>query len=230
MQHHSTRDVVNDLKNHGKLIVVDEPLHPRLEIAEVQRRVYARGGPAVLFTNPIGTSFPMVSNLFGSLEQARFLFRGTLERVRRAIELKIDPNQLFKDPLRYLSAPWTAWNMLPRPVSRGPVLHRPTSISQLPQLISWPDDGGPFVTLPQVISQPCSPRAEGKEQASAPKAKLTDCNLGMYRIQLNGNSYAQDREIGLHYQLHRGIGIHHQSALQANQPFRVAVTVGGTPP
>lgn len=221
MQYRSTRDVVEDLKRHGRLIEVDESLSPRLEIAEVQRRVYLRGGPAVLFKRPEGTSFPMVSNLFGTLDQARFLFRSTIDRVRRAIELKIDPNAFFRNPLRYASAPWTAWTMLPRKVRSGAVMSHSISLSQLPQLISWPDDGGAFVTLPQVLSQ------EPSESGSRPS--LTQCNLGMYRIQLSGNAYQPDGEIGLHYQLHRGIGIHHQKALERGLPFPVTITVGGTP-
>ena len=221
MQYRSTRDVVEDLKRHGRLIEVDEPLSPRLEIAEVQRRVYARGGPAVLFTQPLGTSFPMVSNLFGTLEQSRFLFRSTIDRVRRAIELKIDPNAFFRTPLRYASAPWTAWTMLPKKVRSGSVRAQSISLSQLPQLVSWPDDGGAFVTLPQVLSQ------EPPNAGSRPS--LSQCNLGMYRIQLSGNEYQPDREIGLHYQLHRGIGVHHQKALERGLPFPVTVTVGGTP-
>ncbi|MCU0707317.1 MAG: UbiD family decarboxylase [Pirellula sp.] len=221
MQYRSTREVVEDLKRHGRLIEVDEPLSPHLEIAEVQRRVYARGGPAVLFTRPLGTHFPMVSNLFGTLDQARFLFRSTIERVRRAIELKIDPNAFFRAPLRYAGAPWTAWTMLPKSARTGPVLSHATSLSQLPQLVSWPDDGGAFVTLPQVLSQ------ELPSEGTRPS--LQRCNLGMYRIQLSGNDYVPDQEIGLHYQLHRGIGVHHQRALQRGAPFPVTITVGGTP-
>jgi 4-hydroxy-3-polyprenylbenzoate decarboxylase len=212
----STRQVVEDLRKNGRLIEVDEPLSPHLEIAEVQRRVYLRGGPAVLFTNPTGCRFPMVSNLFGSIDQARFLFRTTLDRVRRAIELKIDPNQLFQRPTRYLSAPWTAWNMLPKRVASGPVTRHQTQLDQLPQLVSWPDDGGPFVTLPQVLSIGRSGR-------------LADCNLGMYRVQLAGNDYVPNRQIGLHYQIHRGIGVHHQQAIDDGRAFRVAISVGGTP-
>jgi 4-hydroxy-3-polyprenylbenzoate decarboxylase len=222
MSHRSTRDVVVDLKKNGRLIEIDTPLSPRLEIAEIQRRVYARQGPAVLFTNPVNSRFPMVSNLFGSLDQARFLFRHTLERVRRAIELKIDPNALLRNPLRYLSAPSTAWSMLPKKTSSGSVLSKSCEISDLPQLISWPDDGGSFITLPQVLS---APPTDGNNISP----NLNACNLGMYRIQLSGNQYIANKEIGLHYQLHRGIGIHHQQALKANQPFPVTITVGGTP-
>ena len=224
MRYRSTREVVDDLKRHGRLIEVTEPLSPRLEIAEVQRRVYARGGPAVLFTNPQGCSCPMVSNLFGSIDQARFLFRSTIDRVRRAIELKIDPTALFRKPFRYASAPWTAWTMLPRPVRSGPVQKHSMRLSELPQVVSWPDDGGPFVTLPQVLS-------EGPKGASMSSraGRLTQCNLGMYRVQLGGNDYIPDREIGLHYQLHRGIGVHHREAIASGEPFRVSVTVGGSP-
>jgi len=216
MFHRNTRQVVDDLRANGRLIEVTEPLSTHLEIAEIQRRVYARGGPAILFTNPIGSSYPMVSNLFGSLDQARFLFRRTIDRVRRAIELKIDPNQFFMRPWRYASAPWTAWTMLPRAVRHGAVQRNETTIDRLPKMVSWPDDGGPFVTLPQVLSQ------------SASKS-LMQCNLGMYRIQLSGNDYQTNEEIGLHYQLHRGIGVHHQEALAQGRPFQVAISVGGTP-
>ncbi len=220
MSHRNTRDAVEDLRRNGRLVVVDEPLSPHLEIAEVQRRVYARGGPTVLYTNPIGTRFPMVGNLFGSLEQARFLFRHTIEKVRRAIELKIDPAQLLQRPWRYTSSPWIGWTMLPKRVRNGPALKHQIQLDQLPQLVSWPGDGGPFVTLPQVLSQAPSSDSRGS---------LLDCNLGMYRVQLAGNDYVANREIGLHYQIHRGIGVHHQAAMAAKKPFRVAISVGGTP-
>jgi 4-hydroxy-3-polyprenylbenzoate decarboxylase len=212
----STRQVVEDLRSHGRLIEIADPLSTHLEIAEVQRRVYANQGPAILFSNPVGSPFPMVSNLFGSLEQARFLFRKSIDRVRRAIELKIDPNQLFIRPMRYLGAPWTAWTMLPKRVRTGPVLQHETTIDGLPKLTSWPGDGGPFVTLPQVLSQSDS-------------RSLMQCNLGMYRVQLAGNDYLPNQQIGLHYQLHRGIGVHHQKALAEGKPFRVCISVGGSP-
>ncbi len=220
MFHRSTRDTVEDLRSHGRLIVVDEPLSPYLEIAEVQRRVYARGGPAILFTRPIGTDFPMVGNLFGSLDQARFLFRHTLDRVRRAIEIKVDPSHLFKNPWRYRSAPWIAWSMLPKRVRSGEVMKNRISLDRLPQLVSWPADGGPFITLPQVLSQ---------APTNHTRRSLMDCNLGMYRVQLAGNEYLPNSEIGLHYQIHRGIGVHHQAATALGKSLPVSISVGGTP-
>jgi 4-hydroxy-3-polyprenylbenzoate decarboxylase len=196
---------------------LEDEIDARLEAAEIQRRVYARGGPAVLFASVKGCRFPMVSNLFGTIERARYLFRHTYESVRRAIELKIDPTVGLRNPLKYLSAPLTAWRMQPKLVSSGPVLRNETTVGKLPQLVCWPLDGGPFVTLPQCYT----------EDVTAPG--LGRSNLGMYRVQLAGNQYEQDREVGLHYQTHRGIGVHHTAAIRAGKPLRVNVFVGGHP-
>lgn len=216
MNHRSTLDAVRDLQQNGRLIVHEREVDPDLEIAEIQRRVYRSGGPAVLFTRVRGCRFSVVSNLFGSLEQARFLFRHQLENVRRAIELKIDPGQFFQRPMRYWKAPWTAMRMRPRKVGRGPVLRCEITKEDLPRIRSWPDDGGPFITLPQVYTE------------DPLKPSVMNSNLGMYRVQLSGNAYAEN-EVGLHYQIHRGIGVHHQRALEIGKPLRVNITVGGAP-
>ncbi|RPI80778.1 MAG: UbiD family decarboxylase, partial [Planctomycetaceae bacterium] len=213
----SLRRLTDELASAGHLVRLDDEINAHLEAAEVQRRVYLSGGPAVLFTNVTGCRFPLVSNLFGTVERARYIFRDTYEAVRRAIELKIDPAAALRNPLRYWSAPLTAWRMQPRRVRRGPVLDHQIRLSDLPQVKSWPDDGGPFITLPQVYSEDVRQRGFGKS------------NLGMYRVQIAGNQYAPDCEIGLHYQLHRGIGVHHQAALQSGQPCRVNIFVGGHP-
>ncbi|TWT54121.1 4-hydroxybenzoate decarboxylase subunit C [Rubripirellula amarantea] len=218
MKHRSTREVINDLRRAERLIEIDEPVDPNLEAAEIQRRVYASNGPALLFKNLIGCQFPAASNLFASLEQARYLFRDTLESVRRVIEVKVDPSALPKRPFRYAGVPWTALTMLPRGTRRGPVQANQCRLSELPPIKCWPDDGGPFVTLPQVLS----------DDPSAP-GNLMRVNLGMYRVQLSGNDYETDREVGLHYQIHRGIGVHHRAALDRGESLRVAITVGGSP-
>ncbi len=218
VKHRSTRDVVEDLRADGRLIQVDDEVDPELEMAEIQRRVYARGGPAVLFTNARGTRFPMASNLFGSLDQARYLFRHTLEKVRRLIEVKLDPGTIPRRPLRYTGVPITALHMLPRMVSGGPVQSRQGQLRDLPQLKCWPEDGGGFITLPQVLTP----------DPGAPQ-NLMRVNLGMYRIQLSGNEYDPEHEVGLHYQIQRGIGVHHREALDRGEPLRVSVTVGGSP-
>lgn len=218
MTHRSTRETVEDLRKAGKLIEINQEVDPYLEAAEIQRRVYANQGPAVLFSNLKGCRFPAVSNLFASLEQARYLFRDTLESVRRLIELKTDPSAAPKNPFRYAKTPLTAWRMLPTYCKRGEVSKQKCKLSELPAIQCWPDDGGAFITLPQVLSMhPNHPN------------QLMQSNLGMYRIQLDGNEYERDREIGLHYQIHRGIGVHHQSAMSQGEKLKVAITVGGAP-
>jgi 4-hydroxy-3-polyprenylbenzoate decarboxylase len=208
---------VQDLERSGHLVRIDAEVDPYLEAAEIQRRVYRAGGPAVLFARVKGCRFPMVSNLFGTLDRARFLFRDTIETVRRMVELKIDPTAFWRRPLRYTRVPFSALHMLPRVVQRGPVLAGRAQISDLPQMTSWPRDGGPFITLPQVYT----------EDPDRPVPMKS--NLGMYRVQLAGNSYERDREIGLHYQIHRGIGVHHAAALRRGEPLKVSVFVGGPP-
>lgn len=199
------------------MVRLDDEVDANLEAAEIHRRVYARGGPAIFFANVKGCRFPMVSNLFGTLGRARYLFRSTYENVRRTIELKIDPSQALREPFRYAAAPLTAWRMQPRSVRVGPVIEHETTVSRLPQLKCWPNDGGAFVTLPQCYT----------EDVNQPG--LARSNLGMYRIQLSGGTYVPDREVGLHYQIHRGIGVHHTAAMQAGQPLRVNIFVGGHP-
>src|SRR5436190_14476754 len=159
----------------------------------------------------------MVSNLFGTMERTRFLFRDMLDAVRHLVELKIDPAHFFKNPWRYRDVPRTLWFLRPKFVSYGPILDAETTIRDLPQLVSWPNDGGAFVTLPQVYT----------EDVTQPG--LAKSNLGMYRVQLSGGSYRPDEEVGLHYQIHRGIGVHHTAAVQAGRPLRVNIFVGGHP-
>jgi 4-hydroxy-3-polyprenylbenzoate decarboxylase len=217
MGHASLRAAVDDLARVGMLRSIDVEVDPRLEMGEIQRRVYANGGPALLFTRPKGSAFPMLGNLFGSIERARFLFRDAFEGVRALVDAKVDPRDLLRNPGRALRLPAAAAFLLPRTVRTGPVLERTTSLSSLPQLVSWPNDGGAFVTLPQVYTE--DPERPGYRSS----------NLGMYRVQLSGNAYERDREVGLHYQLHRGIGVHHQAALRRGEPLRVNVFVGGPP-
>src|ERR1043166_4795611 len=177
MGYRSLRECVADLQRAGQLVRIDSEIDPHLEAAEIQRRVYQAGGPAILYARVTGCRFPMVSNLFGTIERTRFLFRDTLDAVRKLVELKIDPAALARKPWRYLGVPFTALHTLPKFVRNGPILAHQTTVSRLPQLVSWPRDGGAFVTLPQVYT----------EDADAPGWRKS--NLGMYRVQLNGNSY-----------------------------------------
>src|SRR5258708_6428159 len=217
MGYRSLRQCVSDLERAGQLIRIEQEINPCLEMAEIHRRVYQAGGPALLFERVKGCVFPMVSNLFGTIERTRFLFRDTLAAVRHLVGLKVDPSAFWKNPWRYRDVPSTLLHTLPRFVKRAPILAHETTISQLPQLKCWPRDGGAFITLPQVYT----------EDVDHPGWRHS--NLGMYRVQLSGNDYQPDVEVGLHYQIHRGIGVHHSKALRRGAPFRVTVSVGGPP-
>ena len=217
MGYRSLAETVQDLKRHGHLVQIDAEIDPNLEAAEIQRRVYLAGGPALLFANVKNCRFPMVSNLFGTRERTRFIFRDSLEAVRHLVELKIDPSQLAKRPWRYRSLFRTLWSMWIRRVQSGPVIANSTTLDQLPQLKSWPNDGGPFITLPQVYSE--HPDQPGFQNS----------NLGMYRVQLGGNDYQPNREVGLHYQIHRSIGVHHAAAVRQGKTLPVNIFVGGPP-
>jgi 4-hydroxy-3-polyprenylbenzoate decarboxylase len=217
MGYRNLRACLADLERTGHVVRIDQEIDPDLEAAEVQRRVYQAAGPAVYFARVKGCTFPMVSNLFGTPARTRFLFRDTLRAVRHLVELKADPSVFRKRPWRYRDVPRTLWHLRPRTVRHGPILAHEITVRQLPQLRSWPRDGGAFITLPQVYT----------EDAERPGWKHS--NLGMYRIQLSGGAYQPDREVGLHYQIHRGIGAHHAAALRRGVPFRVSVWVGGPP-
>src|SRR5580704_1884588 len=122
MGYRSLRECVADLERTGQLVRIEADIDPYLEAAEIQRRVHQAGGPAIYFSRVKGCRFPMVSNLFGTIERTRFLFRDTLEAVRRLVELKIDPTDAWKHPWRHRNAPATLWRMRPKRVSTGPVL------------------------------------------------------------------------------------------------------------
>jgi 4-hydroxy-3-polyprenylbenzoate decarboxylase len=217
MGYRSLRECVDDLQRHGQLVRIESPVDARLEAAAIHRRVFAAGGPAVFYANVVGCRFPMVSNLFGTRERTRLMFRDALAAVERLVGLRAKPHAALRRPWQLWRVPFDAVKALPRYVRSGPVMDEAIALSDLPQLVSWPRDGGPFVTLPVVYTEDV--REPG----------LRRSNLGMYRVQLAGNEYAPDREAGLHYQIHRSIGVHHAAALEAGQPFRVNVFVGGPP-
>lgn len=213
----SLRDCVVDLEKHGHLVRLEVEVDPHLEAAEIQRRVYQAGGPALYFARVKGSRFPMVSNLFGTPERVRFMFRGAIERVKTMVALRADPGAVLRRPWRHVGLVRAAWHARPKFVRSGPVMAQQIGIGELPQLVSWPMDGGAFVTLPQVYSE--DPDRSGWMKS----------NLGMYRVQLSGGQYAPGKQIGLHYQIHRGIGVHHAAAVRRGEPLKVHVFVGGPP-
>jgi 4-hydroxy-3-polyprenylbenzoate decarboxylase len=220
MGYRSTRECIQALEKHGQLLRIAEEVDPYLEMAEIQRRVYRAKGPAILFENVKGCKFPCVSNLFGTPERTRLLFADTYDQVAALVASKADPRRLLKNPGAALKAGLSALNALPKKTgaTRAPVFECRAKVGDLPQIVSWPDDGGPFITLPQVYSE--HPDHPGKPLKS---------NLGMYRIQMGGNEFIPDLEVGLHYQIHRGIGVHQKLHQDQGKPFRVAIFIGGPP-
>ena len=190
-----------DLERNGQLLRIKEEVDPNLEMASIHLRIFEQKGPAILFEKVKGSKFRAASNIFGTLERSQFIFRNTLPQVKQLIDIKIDPTAAIKSPFKSLSALPAALKALPRknPLSK-PVLFEEIQISDLPLIKHWPMDGGAFVTLPQVYTE------------DADKPGIGNSNLGMYRIQLDGNDYELNKEIGLHYQLHRGIGVHQTKA------------------
>lgn len=218
MSYKSLEDCVLDLERTGQLVRVKELVDPNLEMAAIQLRVYAAGGPALLFENVKGTKFRAVSNLFGTVERSRFLFRSTFNQVQQLIEHKKNPIKAAKEPIKNFGLGLAAMKALPlKNPFQKPILFEKIKIEDLPLIKHWSMDGGAFITLPQVYS-------EDSETPGIMKA-----NLGMYRVQLNGNDYQLNHEIGLHYQIHRGIGVHQHKALQKGQDLKVSIFVGGPP-
>jgi 4-hydroxy-3-polyprenylbenzoate decarboxylase len=217
LSYHSLSQTIKDLPE-GQLIRIDAEIDPYLEMAEIHRRVFDANGPAILFEKVKDSPFKALSNLYGTKERTTHLFRHQLENVQRLIQLKADPSDILHHPGRYLKTPLTALKGLPLQARwNKPVLYGTTSLDQLPQIVSWPKDGGAFITLPQVMSLPPGEKS------------IMRSNIGMYRIQVSGNDYIQNKEAGMHYQLHRGIGIHHTAYNQTRDEFRVTIFIGGPP-
>ncbi|MCD8740518.1 UbiD family decarboxylase [Mucilaginibacter roseus] len=219
MGYSSLQACVADLERNGHLIRIKEEVDPYLQMAAIHLRVFEHEGPAILFENVKGSKFPAVSNLFGTLERSKFIFKDTLEKVKTLVDIKNDPIKAIKNPFKYANVGLTALSALPMKVGQrsAPVSFGRTQISELPQVVNWPMDGGPFVTMPQVYTEDIE------------KPGIMNANLGMYRIQLAGNEYVLNNEIGLHYQLHRGIGVHQTKANAKGQPLKVSIFVGGPP-
>lgn len=226
-RYHSMHACIEDLEKAGQLIRVTEEIDPKLELAEIHRRVYRGGGGALLFEKVKGSTFPCVSNIYGSDERVEYIFRSTVRLVEKAIRLRTSPPEFlkgmatdfWKNPFDYLQLPFTGITSLPRrmKLSTAPVAQFQTDIESLPKIVSWPRDGGAFITLPQVFSR--------DPQSSS----IMKSNLGMYRVQLSGNEYQKNKEVGVHYQIHRGLGVHHQTALDMGVDLPVSIFVGGPP-
>ncbi len=218
MAYSSLEECLLDLEKNKQLIRITEEVDPYLEMAAIHLRVFEAGGPALLFENVKGSKFRTASNIFGTIERSKFIFRDTLKQVQQLIEIKNNAIAALKNPIKNFSAGLAALKALPlKNPFQKPILFQEIKIEDIPQIHHWKMDGGAFVTLPQVYTEDID------------KPGIMNANLGMYRIQLSGNEYVLNKEIGLHYQLHRGIGVHQTKATNKNQPLKVSIFVGGPP-
>lgn len=218
MAYRSLEACLLDLEKNGQLVRIKEEVDPYLEMATIHLRVHEAGGPALLFERVKGSRFRAASNIFGTLERSKFIFRDSLQRVQQLIALKNNPLQAFRHPVKNAGAGLAAMKALPlkNPGSK-PVLAQQIQLTDIPQVQHWPKDGGAFVTMPQVYTEDMN------------QPGIMHANLGMYRVQLSGNNYEPNKEAGLHYQLHRGIGVHQSIANSKGLPLKVSVFAGGPP-
>lgn len=214
--HANLRSFLEQLRRSGQVVEIDAPVDPYLELAEIHRRVIEEGGPVLLFTNVKGKSFPVVTNLFGTVERVDMAFGPKPEAVIRELVHGMDkllPPKLsglwdLRAPLLEVMRTGTK-TVSP---SQAPVTQIATTdvdMTKLPALTSWHLDGGPFVTLPLVYTEHPETKAH---------------NLGMYRIQIYDKNTT-----GMHWQIHKGGGFHYHEAEKRNQALPVTLTIGGPP-
>src|SRR5262245_44064805 len=208
------RAFLEQLRRDNDLVAVEAPVDSHLEAAEIHRRVIAAGGPALLFTNVKGSDFRLVTNLFGTARRAEMAFgERPLRLIRRVVHLA--GTLLPPTPGKLWDARDVGGELFKvgtRRVQTGPVVDRVTSdvhLDRLPALTCWPEDGGPFITLPLVYTT--HPDRPGH-------------NLGMYRMQVYDS-----RTAGMHWQIGKGGGFHYAAAESRGATLPVTVFLGGPP-
>ena len=207
------RAFLEQLRRDRDLVTVDVAVDADQEAAEIHRRVIAAGGPAILFTNITGRQFPLVTNLFGTARRAELAF-GTrpLALIKRLVSLAetlMPPTAAKLWGARDVAR--AAFRIGQRRGVSGPVLDvvEAPGLDRLPIVTCWPEDGGPFITLPLVYTE--HPAGKGH-------------NLGIYRLQVYGNETT-----GMHWQIGKGGGFHYAAAEERNVPLPATVFLGGPP-
>jgi UbiD family decarboxylase len=209
----SISEFVAILRKEHELIEIEAEVDPYLELAEVHRRIIHQEGPALLFKNVKGASFPVVTNLFGTARRVQLAFGSKPERLVRDIAKA--PETLLPPSLGKV---WEHRHMVTDLLKVGLkrerfdldlIVDTPPRLTRLPLLTTWPEDGGPFVTLPLVYTE-------------HPEIKVH--NLGMYRVQRY-----DDDTTGLHCQIGKGGGFHLAIAKERGEKLPVHISIGGPP-
>ncbi len=234
MSYKSLRDFIARLEREGKLLRVSEPVSTVLEMTEIQTRLLAQGGPAVLFENPVMANgktspIPVLVNLFGTVERvAMAVTMGNADR-RTAVELREvgetlaflrqpQPPAGLRDAIEMAPLLRNVMNMRPKTVRTAPV-HEVVltgddiDLAKLPVQTCWPNEAGPLITWPLVVTKGPGSSAEDSY------------NLGIYRMQVTGRNQTLMRWLR-----HRGGAQHHARWKDARpEPLPAAVVIGADP-
>lgn len=209
-------DFLRVLEERGLLQRISTPVDPELEITEITDRVVKAGGPALFFERVKGSPYPLVINLFGSLERMKLALEvQDLDEVGRRLEELLKPPEVsgLLDKLRALPKLAELASFTPKRVRSAPcqevVETENPSLRDLPIIKSWPQDGGPFITLPLVITRDPS---TGQQ------------NVGMYRMQVY-----DERTTGMHWHIHKDGARHFRGVREKRQRLEVAVALGADP-
>ena len=224
----SLRDFMAQLESKGRLVRVSEPVSPVLEMTEIQTRLLAEGGPAVLFENVVGPDgkkydMPALANLFGTVERVAWGMDREPEQLREVGETlaflrQPEPPGGWREALDMLPLLKTVMAMKPRTVGYGPcqdVIMEGDDIdlSRLPIQSCWPGEPAPLITWPLVVT-----KGPGKR-------KEDDFNLGIYRMQVLGKNKTLMRWLK-----HRGGAQHYQRwKNEKPEPLPAAVVIGADP-
>lgn len=231
MPYASLRDFMSLLEQSGRLVRVTEPVSTVLEMTEIQTRLLAEGGPAVLFEKPVradGTpsDIPVLVNLFGTVDRVALGMDRKPEELKDVGETlaflrQPEPPGGFKEALSLLPLVKTVLSMTPKTVSGGAPVHEivlqgdDIDLSKLPIQTCWPGEPAPLITWPLVVTQ--GPNKNDKTDRF---------NLGIYRMQVLNKTQTLMRWLK-----HRGGAQQHQRWKQAGkrEPFPAAVVIGADP-
>ncbi|MGA8831122.1 MAG: menaquinone biosynthesis decarboxylase [Desulfomonilaceae bacterium] len=216
MPHKNLRQFVETLEASGELCRIKAEVDPVLEISEIADRVSKANGPALLFENIKGSSYPLLVNALGSYGRMRLaLSCGSFDEIANRLEstMKIRPPEGLVQKIKMLFALKEMANIIPKKVKNAPCQEKVylsgPLLDSLPILTCWPKDGGPFITLPIVISKD-------------PDTGIQ--NAGMYRMQKHDNT-----STGMHWQYNKDGTRHFDKYKSRGQRMEVAVALGGTP-
>lgn len=217
MAYQDLRDFINTLESRGMLKRIKTEVDPILEISEITDRVCKQYGPALLFENVKGSSMPVLTNALGSYERmALALGVEKLDDVAAELSSLLQPPDVphgLLDKLKFLPKLAQLASYLPKTVKKAAcqevVITDNPSLNILPVLKCWPQDGGRFITLPQVFTKDPDTGAR---------------NVGMYRLQVY-----DERTTGMHWHLHKDGADHYRRSEEKGRRIEVAVALGDDP-